>query len=33
MRDQAQLKATVDVHDTQLKALEDASILLDMADE
>jgi peptide chain release factor 2 len=33
MRDQAQLKATVEVHDTQLKALEDAAILLDMADE
>ena len=33
MRDQAQLKATVDVHDTQSKALDDASVLLDLADE
>ena len=33
MRDQAQLKATVEVHDTHLKALEDASVLLDLADE
>jgi peptide chain release factor 2 len=33
MRDQAQLKATVDVHDTQLKVLEDAAILIDLADE
>ena len=33
MRDQAQLKATVEVHDTHLKALEDAGVLLDLADE
>ncbi len=33
MRDQAQMKATVDVHDTQSKALEDASVLLELADE
>ena len=33
MRDQAQLKATVDVHDTQLKALDDAGVLLELADE
>jgi peptide chain release factor 2 len=33
MRDQAQLKATVDVHDAQLKGLEEALILIDLADE
>ena len=33
MRDQAQLKATVDDFDSQLKVLEDATILIDMAEE
>jgi peptide chain release factor 2 len=33
MRDQAQLKATVDDFDSQLRVLEDAGVLIDMADE
>ncbi len=33
MRDQAHLKATVEVHDSQLKGLEDAAVLLELADE
>jgi peptide chain release factor 2 len=33
MRDQAQLKSTVDDFDAQVKALEDAAVLIDMADE
>ncbi len=33
MRDQAQMKATVDDFDAQLKTLEDATILIDLADE
>jgi peptide chain release factor 2 len=33
MRDQAQLKATVDDYDAQMKGLDDADILIDLADE
>ena len=33
MRDQAQLKGTVDVFDAQGKNLEDAGVLVDLADE
>ncbi|MBC8131739.1 MAG: PCRF domain-containing protein, partial [Deltaproteobacteria bacterium] len=33
MRDQAQLKATVDDFDSQTRVLEDAGVLIDMADE
>jgi peptide chain release factor 2 len=33
MRDQAQLKATVDDFEAQLKVLEDAAVLIDLADE
>ena len=33
MRDQAQLKATVDDFDAQMRALDDATVLIDLADE
>ena len=33
MRDQAQLKATVDDYDAQMKGLEDAAVLIELADE
>ncbi|HEX2658692.1 MAG TPA: PCRF domain-containing protein, partial [Polyangia bacterium] len=33
MRDQAQLKSTVDDYDAQMRALDDATVLIDLADE